>query len=1026
MSLEQQIADLTSANMKLTAEVLKTKGMAETKAAEAANSASNASDFELDASQHKLAAESAETAATQKAAAAQQSEQNAAAVVTGGTATFDPEAGKIPLADSEGLIDNGWMLPVPSRAEFEARQEINRKMYSGSGFVDFALHRKNASVGFGDPINEGMWAYSSQSNTLRMGVADGATNVFGVSKRRNPIVNVDGVIIGLEGVNISTGEYSILQMPPAPLAINLVTDANFSSRVDVAATVDAGNIKKVLSISCKKGHTHLLEFEALAQNGTVYTATSANFGDVVDTVKPNGSAIGRYSHEFEATEESMYVLFYQNGDVVGADDASYDNISVVDMADVERADFVFLETWHEKISDKDVAYPFGNVQYGANSWEAIGLDDTLVAQGYSAFGDWDEDTKGYAARWSALTAAQKHAIVSEPLNNIYSDSGELIQVRYRVRVVKGVGSHMYRSEPLISKSSDNQFLTYQKNPGGSVKSTIRARGKLDGTYGDHTGVSSTSFSCLDRVVQHSGHFRLCEWKSGEGWTASDSNSYAHRGACFAVPIALVSRRNQGAYHPVFNPNGCERFKSSSKAGGVHWFSGAGLNHQPSSLMDCFDFGAFGADTVVAPQGFYGSVGGGGGAYKDARPDEKLADAVSASDVQDLRNNAAKVTDLSRTLNREFQRAVAGELRGSEKPRRVVGVWPITSSYAWQSQQVLTATGTGNSLGQEAHEMYIAITSAGVQYLKYNAWDGLQDKHRFVLVPQYKSISQSYQDLPDTGWLIKVEDTDQKSSGEILCCDIIGDPANYPQAWKDHGVFGAPLLAHPDTGASLIPDGTSKEFKASRKIESVHTALYSNDNGNTWTEFTNSTGVGNLHFNAANSPPTGRIYVLFYTAKASGWESADNAEVLATGKAYGLNSNQVARGNTLGALINKVMTSDQVGYLGSFEGVSGYYSTSYSPRFYFGMHTGAKPAHAPFKMNTDANSPAVKVFPYLTREDGRLYLQALFKEMKFDVDWGDDGKFDVVDGVVTVTDDNGNTVLAGQKRIALPFFISDEV
>ena len=34
---------------------------------------------------------------------------NAAAVVTGGTATLEPEAGKIPLADAEGVIDSAWL-----------------------------------------------------------------------------------------------------------------------------------------------------------------------------------------------------------------------------------------------------------------------------------------------------------------------------------------------------------------------------------------------------------------------------------------------------------------------------------------------------------------------------------------------------------------------------------------------------------------------------------------------------------------------------------------------------------------------------------------------------------------------------------------------------------------------------------------------------------------------------------------------------------------------------------------------------
>jgi len=65
------------------------------KAAEAFNSASDANDSEVQAGVYKDQAEQARDAA--------------AAVVTGGTATIVPEAGKIPLADGDGNIDLNWL-----------------------------------------------------------------------------------------------------------------------------------------------------------------------------------------------------------------------------------------------------------------------------------------------------------------------------------------------------------------------------------------------------------------------------------------------------------------------------------------------------------------------------------------------------------------------------------------------------------------------------------------------------------------------------------------------------------------------------------------------------------------------------------------------------------------------------------------------------------------------------------------------------------------------------------------------------
>ncbi len=108
--LVEKVGDLTSATTELLGEV-------------------NVSKTKLDNAE-KTATESAASAktdaatATTKAAEAKTSEQNAkksadsaAKVVTGGTATLDPEGGKIPLADAKGKIHHGWLpdqsIPFP-------------------------------------------------------------------------------------------------------------------------------------------------------------------------------------------------------------------------------------------------------------------------------------------------------------------------------------------------------------------------------------------------------------------------------------------------------------------------------------------------------------------------------------------------------------------------------------------------------------------------------------------------------------------------------------------------------------------------------------------------------------------------------------------------------------------------------------------------------------------------------------------------------------------------------------------------
>ena len=78
---------------------------------------------------------------------------------------------------------------------------------------------------------------------------------------------------------------------------------------------------------------------------------------------------------------------------------------------------MFLETWHEKVSDKDEVYPFGNVQYGATSYEGITL--TTRDDGYTRFGEWDATTTGEKSVWSGLTDAQRNIYLDDPDNNLY-------------------------------------------------------------------------------------------------------------------------------------------------------------------------------------------------------------------------------------------------------------------------------------------------------------------------------------------------------------------------------------------------------------------------------------------------------------------------------------------------------------------------------------------------------------------------------------------------------------------------------
>lgn len=335
------------------------------------------------------------------------------------------------------------------------------------------------------------------------------------------------------------------------------------------------------------------------------------------------------------------------------------------------------------------------------------------------------------------------------------------------------------------------------------------------------------------------------------------------------------------------------------------------------------------------------------------------------------------------------------------------------------------------------------------------------------------------------------------SNTILVIDIIGNPANYPLAWSVSGIYGNMLIVAED-GTSLLPDGTKDTFKLSRKANATPLlCLRSTDSGATWTSFTPTFSTVTNAITLTDEPATNLVMVYYQTHTSMAVPTV-NSEVLEIGDVFA--SNYIAN-YIINSLINKVPTN-----AGGFSGNT--------PRQFLGKPTNYGIGNSDSVMVTSdgyrdipqnkavsitpIGSTACKVFPYLTRKNGKAYLNLVFKEMKYgsylapttvteasatytqnltykiniagcaldgkvikwvgttatsainwslyDVSptgviyllssggvyanaklydgdsWGDSNKFEIVDNVSTTTDDNGQTVLIGQKTVELSYFI----
>ena len=257
------------------------------------------------------------------------------------------------------------------------------------------------------------------------------------------------------------------------------------------------------------------------------------------------------------------------------------------------------------------------------------------------------------------------------------------------------------------------------------------------------------------------------------------------------------------------------------------------------------------------------------------------------------------------------------------------------------------------------------------------------------------------------------------SNTITVVDIIGNPANYPLAWTASGVYGNMLIVAED-GTSLLPNGTLDTFKLSRKANATPLlCLRSTDNGATWTSFT-PTFSTTTNAITLTDEPAGNLVLVYYQTKTSMAIPIINSEVLEIGEVIGTNG--LANGALVSTLIGKVPTANTAPYSQRGYSVSGYRIDMST--FKFSTTSTELPVHSALSLAGGAiGVPAVKVLPYLTRLNGKAYLNLVFKEMKHNgTSWGDSSKFEIVDNVSTTTDNNAQTVLIGQKTVELNMFV----
>ncbi|AXQ98625.1 hypothetical protein [Pseudoalteromonas piscicida] len=510
----------------------------------------------------------------------------------------------------------------------------------------------------------------------------------------------------------------------------------------------------------------------------------------------------------------------------------------------------------------------------------------------------------------------------------------------------------------------------------------------------------TPFTVLSNSEAGLGAFVACQYDGSPVSGVSSNNK------CYALPIALVQRLNQGAYHPSYNPLGTAGFSRSdmpdSQGHAVTWNSPA-LKQKPVSTKQCFDSGIA---RIPAGGIDWGSISV---AYS-GRPDQyKYHDAIYAGQVEDLRLNAKKL-HTEKVRESKLSDAIAAKFRGKER----VPFTKLKSGACYDSAVTIYIYSKINSavsslVGRDVYYQSGAIVSKYSNLASFKAdpvaikftdpgntnlttFSGGTPLNQWIIIDNFSvQWNSSFIALtnPNTGnmnWFntgrastIQAEllfPTDQSNAEfDILpWTDIVAKPDNFKSTFPD-GVQGQWI--------PKLPDGTAG-YPLNRKLSGdTLSATFSIDQGQTWVkndvQFDPVKNINSASWNANT------VALLQYQSDSVFTHAAANSAICGDiGRVYATQAYLNQYGNRLqSSLTGQVGKRNSSAYFQEYLNVSKH--AYYSPNQTLGWtrRTGDEPIHEPLNLDVpNDNSPAVKALSTITEKNGLLYLQFHGTELKY--------------------------------------------
>lgn len=537
--------------------------------------------------------------------------------------------------------------------------------------------------------------------------------------------------------------------------------------------------------------------------------------------------------------------------------------------------------------------------------------------------------------------------------------------------------------------------------------------------------TETGFEC-DAIATEHGYTKV---QNGL-YRTSDSQTYL-------LLLGRVTRRNKGAYHYQWNPQGAAGIRKHT--GEKYYFYEVPDEGRFTSPAECFTFPPENYKTDYKVWGGSINFNGDVPAVVSGRPDGRQYDAIHVEDFTPLYFSANNIIDRQELLFDSINRAVAGEtFSGAEGTNTLVQAlvnMPFSpSSNFYIDTGVFQQRPIDESISGSRYWRILNLTKEFEYSLQRDVYI---TKHGLVDVgctPEQSAATTTGDRLEV---FLPVRDKHQASvksqtmpsaSPEFLTVDIIGDTSAMPAEWLRNGIPGK-WLAMDEDGNSLIPDGASKNFKLSRKCLECYLVIFTNDNGALWQTHSNAKNAFEGASNSWQNPTASNTAMMvFYRTSANPFELANHtdthAQVLClNGTAVKLSWHEYRAGGLITSNLSNKVATNADNYANEIKAMNSFKFDFRSSGFHVSTNTAfGNHSHLPFNTATPVNnSPSVKINSYIPFNSQFVYLQIIYKEMKHNgTSWGDDNQFNIVDNQSTVTDLNGKTVIVGQKRVELPY------